>query len=171
MEIHVDPEKIKNIFWTSVSKNISRFEDQSPKKSQVPTGTQDPTGPTVPGPKAAPVAPVAPAAPAVAPERQSWANGQVQGREVMGDPQVTLGLKAKMVIHDLDDLGVQPFRESSIWARTTMFHIEKSGGCGHILIKHVLKVDGHFQSLLSFEKYWGPRSRHPAFCWVIETSN
>ena len=54
-----------------------------------------------PGPRAAP------AAPAVAPvvERQSWPNGQVGAGAVMGDPQVTMGFKAKSWSNDLDDLG------------------------------------------------------------------
>ena len=98
-----------------------------------------------PGPRAAP------AAPAVAPvvERQSWPNGQVGAGLSWGIPKspwvsrLSHGPMTWMI-------WVPQFQETSGLEPPEKW-------CSDTLIKHhILKLDGDFQSLLSFEEYWGP---------------
>jgi hypothetical protein len=43
----------------------------------------------------------------------------IWGFSKMGDPILTMGFNTKIVIHDLDDLGVPPF----IWVNSNISHI------------------------------------------------
>ena len=103
MEIHVDPEKV----WTISGRSPKIFGDL---KISLPKNPRFPQGPRIPD--SARSKSCAGGTGGTGGTDDTGGTGRCAGGETeLG--QVTLGFKAKMVIHDLD-VGVQPFRDSSM---------------------------------------------------------